>query len=31
MEFTCCLKKATLEQLNVGKEQKPKEFEPKVH
>jgi hypothetical protein len=31
MEFMCCLKKATLEQSNVGKEQKLKKFKPQVH
>jgi hypothetical protein len=27
----CCLKKVTLEQSSVGKEQKLKEFKPQVH
>jgi hypothetical protein len=31
MEFMCCLKKVTLEQSSVGKEQKLKEFKPQVH
>jgi len=31
MEFMCCLKKATLEQSSIGKEQKLKKFKPQAH